>query len=210
MARRTKEDAARTRLKILKAAMELFSTKGYDRTTFEDVAIRIKLTKGAVYWHFSSKPELLRQVVIYIFDEATGDRMIINSQPETFDGLRSGLKVWMSRVLTKPQNRKNVKMLFALDWTRPALKDVVEQFKELDNSVMNVTAVALKKMQESGEIRADVDIHNFAYTIGLTWIGMLHCQLNVDDKEYEVNDIVDCLMDSVGKSVGATPVSPSQ
>ncbi|MDA3923980.1 MAG: TetR/AcrR family transcriptional regulator [Kiritimatiellae bacterium] len=201
MARKTKEDAAKTRRKILKAALDLFSKKGYDKTTFEDIAARIKLSKGAVYWHFSSKPELLRQVVIYVFDEATGDQMIINSQPETFEELRSGLKEWMARVLTKPQNRKNVRMLISLDWTRPALKDVADQFKKLDNSVVKVTKVALTRIQERGEIRSDVDVQTFAYTIGLTWIGMLHCQLSVEEKEYEVNDIIDCLMDSVGKNI---------
>lgn len=201
MARRTKRDAAKTRLKILKAASDLFFRKGYDKTTFEDIAARIKLTKGAVYWHFKSKPELLRQLVIYVIDEAIGDHRIVNSQPESFEELRSGLKEWMSRIMVKPRNHKNIRMLLALDWSRPALKDVKQQFKELDNSVMNVTVHALRKMMERGEIRADADLRSCAYTIGLTWIGMLHCQLNEDDREYAVNDVIDCLMDSIGKNI---------
>jgi len=201
MARRTKEDAARTRLRILKAALDLFSKKGYDKTTFEDIADRITLTKGAVYWHFSSKPELLRQLVVYIIDEATGDQRIINSQPESFEDLRNGLKVWMARILTIPQNRKHIRMLVTLDWSRPALQGVKAQFKELDNSVINVSRMSLQKMLKCGEIKADVDVQNVAYTIGLTWIGILHCQLSVDDQDYDVNAVIDFLMDSVGKSV---------
>lgn len=201
MARRTKEDAARTRLRILKAAGDLFSKKGYDRTTFEDIAVRIRLTKGAVYWHFRSKPELLRQLVVYIIDEATGDQRIINSQPESFEELREGLKVWMGRILTVPQNRKQIKMLVTLDWSRPALQGVKAQFKELDNSVMNVSRVAFQRMLMRGEIRADIDVQNAAYTIGLTWIGILHCQVGVDDRDYDVNAVIDFLMDSVGRNV---------
>ena len=201
MARRTKEDAAKTRLKILKAALDLFSSRGYDKTTFEHIAARIKLTKGAVYWHFNSKPELLRQLVIYVIDEATGDQRIVNSQPETFAELKSGLKEWMSRILTNPQNHKHVKMLFNLDWSRPALKDVKQQFKELDNSVINVTANALRKMHAKGEIRDGIEITNVAYTIGLTWIGILHCQFSIADKDYEVDEVLDFMMDSIGKSI---------
>ncbi len=201
MARRTKEEAARTRLKILKAALDLFSKKGYDKTTFEDIAVRIKLTKGAVYWHFSSKPELLRQLVIYIFDEGTGDQKIVNSTPENFEELKSGLKEWMSRILTIPQNQKNIKMLTTLDWSRPALLEVREQFKELDNSVINVSRTALNKMHERGEIKADVDVTNVAFTIGLTWIGILHCQLGVEEKDYDVDKVFDFMMDSIGKSI---------
>lgn len=201
MARRTKADAAKTRQKILKAARDLFSKKGYDRTTFEDIALRINLTKGAVYWHFNSKPELLRQLVVYSIDEATGDQRIINLQPESFEELKDGLKEWMARIVTIPQNRQHVKMLMSLDWSRPALQEVKEQFKTLDNSVINVARIALQRMQQSGEIRADVDVQSVAYAIGLSWTGILHCQLNAGEKDYDVNTVIDFLMESVGKSI---------
>lgn len=63
MARKTKEDAMKTRARILASALSLFSKKGYDRTTFNDIAARLKLTKGAVYWHFESKEVLLVELV---------------------------------------------------------------------------------------------------------------------------------------------------
>ena len=59
MARRTKEDALKTRRRILASALSLFVKKGYDRTTFTDIAARLGMTKGAVYWHFDSKEKLL-------------------------------------------------------------------------------------------------------------------------------------------------------
>ncbi|MFA7172049.1 MAG: TetR family transcriptional regulator [Kiritimatiellia bacterium] len=201
MARRTKAEAAKTRQKILKAARDLFSKKGYDRTTFEDIAHRINLTKGAVYWHFRSKPELLRQLVVYSIDQATGDQRIIDFQPGSFEELKNGLKEWMARIVTVPQNRQHVKMLLALDWSRPALQGVRAQFKTLDNSVINVTRTALQRMQQCGEIRADVDAHNVAYAIGLSWIGILHCQLSAGGKDYDVNTVIDFLMESVGERI---------
>ena len=59
MARRTKEDALKTRRRILASALSLFVKNGYDRTTFNDIAARLGMTKGAVYWHFDSKEKLL-------------------------------------------------------------------------------------------------------------------------------------------------------
>lgn len=59
MARRTKEDALKTRRRILASALSLFVKKGYERTTFTDIASRLGMTKGAVYWHFDSKEKLL-------------------------------------------------------------------------------------------------------------------------------------------------------
>lgn len=63
MPRRTKEDAEKTRARILASALALFSKKGYERTTFNDIAARLKLTKGAVYWHFDSKEALLEALL---------------------------------------------------------------------------------------------------------------------------------------------------
>ena len=59
MPRRTKEAAEKTRARILASALSLFAKKGYEHTTFTDIAARLKLTKGAVYWHFDSKEALL-------------------------------------------------------------------------------------------------------------------------------------------------------
>lgn len=60
MVRKTKEEAENTRREILKAALEVFYQKGYSRTTFDEIAARINLTKGAVYWHFKNKPVVWR------------------------------------------------------------------------------------------------------------------------------------------------------
>ena len=44
MARRAKEEAERTRTRILASALALFAKKGSAQTTFTDIAARLKLT----------------------------------------------------------------------------------------------------------------------------------------------------------------------
>ena len=63
MSRKTKEEAEKTRARILASALSLFVKKGYEKTTFTDVAARLKMTKGAVYWHFETKEALLVALV---------------------------------------------------------------------------------------------------------------------------------------------------
>ena len=63
MSRKTKEEAQRTRSRILASALSLFVKKGYERTTFTDIAARLKMTKGAVYWHFETKEARLVELV---------------------------------------------------------------------------------------------------------------------------------------------------
>ena len=63
MSRKTKEEAEKTRARILASALSLFVKKGYEKTTFTDIAARLKMTKGAVYWHFETKEALLVALV---------------------------------------------------------------------------------------------------------------------------------------------------
>ena len=63
MPRKTKEEAEKTRAWILTSALSLFVHKGYEHTTFTDIAARLKMTKGAVYWHFETNEALLVALV---------------------------------------------------------------------------------------------------------------------------------------------------
>ena len=50
------------RERILAAAVELFYHQGYGRTTLEQVADALKVTKPFIYTHFASKNELLAEI----------------------------------------------------------------------------------------------------------------------------------------------------
>lgn len=61
--KRTKEEAELTRKAVLDAAMKVFAKKGYARTSLAEVAKEAGLTRGAVYWHFVNKHQLLSAVI---------------------------------------------------------------------------------------------------------------------------------------------------
>ncbi|WP_030325672.1 ScbR family autoregulator-binding transcription factor [Streptomyces sp. NRRL B-3229] len=55
--------AIRTRNKIILAAAELFDEVGYEAATIAEVIKKCGVTKGALYFHFSSKEELAQEVL---------------------------------------------------------------------------------------------------------------------------------------------------
>jgi TetR/AcrR family acrAB operon transcriptional repressor len=59
MARKTKEDALKTREAIIDAAVRVFSVRGVSRTTLVEIAREAEVTRGAIYWHFKNKEDLL-------------------------------------------------------------------------------------------------------------------------------------------------------
>jgi AcrR family transcriptional regulator len=54
-----KRDGAATRQKLLRAALELFTTVGFRATTTPEIAARADVAEGTIYRHFSGKEELL-------------------------------------------------------------------------------------------------------------------------------------------------------
>lgn len=55
--------ADETRKRIVRAAREVFSERGYDGATFQAIAVRADLTRPAINHYFSSKRLLYREVV---------------------------------------------------------------------------------------------------------------------------------------------------
>ncbi|GAA2417365.1 TetR family transcriptional regulator [Nonomuraea africana] len=55
--------------RILEAARVLFAARGYRATSMRAIADEVGITKAALYYHFDSKEEILRQLTIPLLDE---------------------------------------------------------------------------------------------------------------------------------------------
>ncbi|MEJ4042911.1 multidrug efflux transporter transcriptional repressor AcrR [Erwinia sp. SLM-02] len=62
MARNTKQQAQETRNHIITAAIERFSEVGVSKTSLADIAAAAGVTRGAIYWHFKNKTDLLNEI----------------------------------------------------------------------------------------------------------------------------------------------------
>lgn len=62
MARKTKAQALETRHQILDAAIILFSQQGVSATSLADIAAAASVTRGAIYWHFKNKADVLHEI----------------------------------------------------------------------------------------------------------------------------------------------------
>ena len=60
---RVVKEAAERRKEILDVAEELFVTKGYDKTSTNDILDRIGIARGTLYYHFKSKEDILNAII---------------------------------------------------------------------------------------------------------------------------------------------------
>lgn len=74
---------------MVQAAVELFATRGYEKTSMDDIAASLGLTKGSLYYYISSKRDLLAKALLGLTVELRcGLKEIVESQASSSEKLR--------------------------------------------------------------------------------------------------------------------------
>ncbi|MCV7399846.1 TetR/AcrR family transcriptional regulator [Mycobacterium fragae] len=67
-----------TRERIQDVARELFARRGVQRTSLQDIADELGITKPALYYHFTSREELVRSIVAPLIDD--GEQFVADQE----------------------------------------------------------------------------------------------------------------------------------
>lgn len=124
---------------ILRAAQAVFATRGYTAATLDEIAREADVTKGAIYWHFKSKEELLRAVI--------------------GDALAPNLRAWMAQHADLPDNEL-IKTLLAhlaafFDDRAAVVQIIFAEARHFPNDVLRVFRdLVLETVSVVGELIA--------------------------------------------------------
>ena len=114
MARKTKAQALETRHQILDAALALFSKEGVSATSLADIASAASVTRGAIYWHFKNKADLLQE--IWLRCDAGLDDVELEYQTkypgDPLSVMRSMLIYILEATAKDPQRRALMEIIF--------------------------------------------------------------------------------------------------
>ena len=141
-----------TREKIVRAAIECFSTAGFDRTRMEDIADRAGLSKGTLYLYFKNKEDLfyvicqnsimeLNNQISRLFKRkedlrSDAEKFYINFRRTS----RKGERVFMETVAESSRNQRLRKALF-----------------EHRIKIFQIVSRYLTQQVERGFLRSDID-----------------------------------------------------
>lgn len=95
MARHSHEDAQKTRKAILDSALRLFSRRGFERTSLFDIAKYAGVTRGAIYWHFDDKRDLLLELYDRTDRELLSSSFLVNATKIEEENPLDCLRSWM-------------------------------------------------------------------------------------------------------------------
>ncbi|UCE99808.1 MAG: TetR/AcrR family transcriptional regulator [Planctomycetota bacterium] len=84
---RAQKRAKRTRKKLKKAALDVFSQKSFDATTVEDITEKADLGKGTLYQHFADKEEIVVTLVEEAVDHLIERIHLYDVPPETLEAM---------------------------------------------------------------------------------------------------------------------------
>lgn len=192
MARRTKEDAEKTRDRILDAALDIFTEKGYSKTTFVDIADKIGLTKGAVYWHFKTKMDLLVAMVASGEEELCSE--FNNKALSSIEELRSSVLKY-ARTMVDDEKAWKFEFFFSfqIEWSAELMAEVHEKLVARRGDPMKDFEHALVRLQESGELSPAIEARQLALCMASVWVGSIHMAMY---GEYRREKFIEVLMDS--------------
>ena len=88
---RRQEYSASTKRALVEVATELFTEQGYAGTSLDEIVAGARVTKGALYHHFSGKQALFEAVFERVEDEAsTSIRRAVRDNDDPWDKAMAG------------------------------------------------------------------------------------------------------------------------
>ena len=136
---------------ILDTAQKLFIEKGYDQTSLQDIIDAAKLSKGAIYHHFSSKEDIFIKICDRIALENAPLFAAVRDHP-TLNGLEKLQEIF--RVSLRNANQSMLMEIIPYLLNNP--KFLTIQIQELYNDVApHYLAPILEQGIRDGSIRAE-------------------------------------------------------
>jgi len=175
MARKTKEEAMATREGILDAAQACFHEFGVAGTSLAMIGERAGYTRGAVYWHFKNKTEVLTAMIdrerIPFIERLR--RTASSKRTTPVLDLRSALLVSLREVAEDERLRNMMEIMLRNDLSVES-QAMQELQREASREELGIIAAAMQRARDLGQLRPNADVDTVARIISTSLTGVLY------------------------------------
>jgi AcrR family transcriptional regulator len=166
MARQAGRSAQATRESILDAAAEVLARQGYDAARVDEIARASGVSKGAFYFHFPSKEEMVLGLVDQLSDRLIKKvRRMIDAEPPSRDRLGAAIQALLE---TFARKRTLGHLL---------LVNIVGQGRVLDRKFLPIREKVIQFIRDELECAASAGALPAGLNLDLiarVWLGALH------------------------------------
>ncbi|WP_121661988.1 TetR/AcrR family transcriptional regulator [Metabacillus litoralis] len=181
-----------TRTKILESASVIFAKHGYEGATLDQVVEHAGMTKGAVYWHFSSKANL--------FYELTNKslKQLLNGLPESLhavfhsvepkEAMKNLLLMQFNDCLDDEKNKQPLLFFeFISNRRESGIKDQLDHsFKHL----FHVTSNILEELKQKNLLTKNIDSTSLSIALHALINGLVLMRI-ISPSSVSLTNIVD-------------------
>ncbi|WP_240358539.1 TetR/AcrR family transcriptional regulator [Myxococcus vastator] len=150
---------------ILEAAIHLFARRGFLATTMADLSRAIRMTPGALYWHFPTKEDLLLAAIEELHQRCVREFRLLGNYQEL--SAQEQFQAISERAHLLLREHREYGIFFAMLAAEAA--DSNDQVAEAIRDKLALYATTLKDIirhgQETGEFRQDVDALHAAHSL---------------------------------------------
>ena len=139
-----------TRARLIDSAMKLFSTRGYDHATIDDISQDAGYSKGAYYFHFSTKEDIL----IELLRRWSEDRSAALAGAGGDEGA-SDIRAMLEALFSYDSDRRWPGVLLEFWAQSMRNEDVKKQVAQVYASARQSLAAAFSEASARGEITVD-------------------------------------------------------
>jgi AcrR family transcriptional regulator len=167
---------------IIDKSIHLFLDKGYNATTIKDITDAVNITKGAFYWHFKSKDELL-ETIVSLFESNFTDSVIreVNNSQGTFLNKLKYTHKWVTEFAYRHRDLCVGFLTIAAEMVGSGT-NIEEKIRTVYTKYIKFIREILELGKKEGSIRDDLDINMIAHVINAMHNGsLLEWHINYDD-----------------------------
>lgn len=152
--KKTKSEAALTRVAILNAAELIFYRKGVKASSLAEIATQAGVTRGALYWHFRRKADLLLELfassyLVYLQALIKDDTVDVQKQPVFF--IESKIVKWLGWLAAEPRLKRQLAILLRTNGFED-YHELHALVKELDDREDVLMEFAFRRADEIGHL----------------------------------------------------------
>ena len=198
--RKTKKEAEITKQKIMDASLQLFKNKGVDATRLQDIAKAAGMTRGAIYWHFKNKLDILTTLML---DMKKRFEVLLKNFQEEDGGAVEKLERLIHKIImahTADERFQDLIIVMMSNYQRSQNLRKHHFKAEFPTQFIETVSDLTRQGMDEGAIRRDIDPNEIAWLVLFLFTGSIITNLKFPNA-YKVSDksdrIVDCFMHGI-------------
>jgi AcrR family transcriptional regulator len=200
--RSRKATAKARQMQIIQAAMQCFQRKGYENTTIDDIAAEYGLSKGSIYWYYSSKKDILLAVFNHMISQLFAEYMsLVSSHISPRQKLVQMVHLMAQMLLRNYESYRPFMVLMSVAYEDDELRNMSAGLYEQAEQLM---AEILRQGEKAGEFMAPNKRLTTSLMIataeGLFVRQILLNDLDLEEIEREAENIIELFLPSVNKT----------